>query len=289
MNAQAASEEIAAETHLLASVCMIKEALALADPGSVAVLGCGRCAEIPIRLLNEKFDRVDLIDIDDAALDFVRAKCREWNDEKNAYRFHCADLTGMLATVVQQAVELVQNAVDPIQCLEQLGVLLESTTPEFWEHPQRGGYDFLVCSGVLTQLQAGVRESVEKIYLARFPQSAPVLSESWSASVWNFARNLEDGFIKHLGKLTKPHGIVYLSETVHVSWLTQLDEQSVSTEGSWIATRTSRLADYLSPSDTIVNEQHWKWLREDREGKFWGRLYGVQSLIYRVSPQDHHD
>src|SRR5690242_14575439 len=102
MNAQAASEEIAAETHFLASVRMIKEAATLADPGSVAVLGCGRCAEIPIRLLNEKFDRVDLIDIDGAALDFVRAKCIEWNDEKNAYRFHCADLTGMMATVAQQ-------------------------------------------------------------------------------------------------------------------------------------------------------------------------------------------
>jgi hypothetical protein len=285
MNARAASEEIAAETHLLASVCMIKEAMTLADPGSVAVLGCGRCSEIPIRLLNEKFDRVDLIDMDDAALDFVGAKCNEWNDEKNAYRFHCADLTGMMATVVQQAEELVQNAVDPIECLEQLGMLLESTTPEFWEHPEKQRYDFLICSGVLTQLQALVRESVEKIYLERFPQYAPALSElkSWTESVWKFARSLENGFIKHLGKLTKSHGIIYLSETVHVSWLTQLDDQSVSTEGSWIATRTSRLADYLSPRDTIVAEQHWKWLRESREGNFWGRLYGVQALIYRVS------
>jgi hypothetical protein len=263
----------------------------LADPGSVAVLGCGRCAEIPVRLLNEKFDRVDLIDVDEEALDFVRTKCREWNDEKNAYRFHCADLTGMIETVAPQALELVQNAVDPIECLKQLGVLLESTKPTFWEHPQRERYDFLVCSGVLTQLQALVRESVEKIYLRRFPQCSPALSElkHWTESLWNFARSLEDGFIKHLDKLTKPHGIVYLSETVHVSWLTQLDEQSVSTEGSWIATRTSRLADYLSPSDTILNERHWKWLREGREGNFWGRLYGVQSLIYRVAPRDQHD
>ena len=291
MNAQVSSEEIAADSHLRASVCMIKEAATLANPGSVAVLGCGRCAEIPIRLLNEKFDRVDLIDIDEAALDFVRAKCREWNDDKNAYRFHCADLTGMMATVTQRAFELVQNAVDPIECLEQLGELLESTAPEFWEHPQNERYDFLVCSGILTQLQALVRESVEKIYLARFPQCAPALSElkSWTESLWNFARNIEDGFIKHLGKLTKRHGIVYLSDTVQVSWLTQLDQQSVSTEGSWIATRTSRLADYLSPSDTILNEQHWKWLREGREGNFWGRLYGVQSLIYRVARQDQHD
>jgi hypothetical protein len=107
--------------------------------------------------------------------------------------------------------------------------------------------------------------------------------KSWYKSVWNFARNLEDGFIKHLGTLLKPQGIVYLSETVHVSWLTQLDEQSVSTEGRWITLRTSRLTDYLCPSDTIIKEQHWDWLREDKEGDFWGRLYGVQAVIYRVS------
>lgn len=225
-----------------------------------------------------------MVDIDGDALDFVRAECKRWNDARNGYRFHCADLTGMIATVERRAGELVANTVDPIECLEQLGVLLESTAPEFWEPPRKQCYDFLVCSTVLTQLQALVRESVEKIYLERFPEYAPALSthKSWCESVWNFARNLEDGFIEHLGNFIKPQGIVYLSETVHVSWLTQLDEQSVSTEGSWMTLRTSRLADYLRPSDKIVTEKHWDWLREEREGSFWGRLYGVQAVIYRL-------
>jgi len=288
VNAEAirlSSVEIAAETHLFSSVGMIKEALRLADSGSVAVLGCGRCTEIPLRLLNENFDRVDLIDTDSDALDFVRAECKRWNDARSGYRFHRADLTGMIATVERRACELVANTVDPIECLEQLGLLLESTGPKFWTPPRRQRYDFLVCSTVLTQLQALVRESVEKIYLGRFPESEPAMlrHKSWCDSAWNFARNLEDGFIEHLGTLIKPQGIVYLSETVHVSWLTQLDEQSVSTEGSWITIRTSRLADYLRPSDTIIHEQRWDWLREEREGDFWGRLYGVQALIYRIT------
>lgn len=73
--------------------------------------------------------------------------------------------------------------------------------------------------------------------------------KSWCESVWNFARNLEDGFIEHLGTLIKPQGIIYLSDTVHVSWLTKLDAQSVATEGRWITLRTSRLTDYLRPND----------------------------------------
>ena len=50
--------EIDAETHLLSSTGMINDAMALAGSDSTAVLGCGRCTEIPIRLLNEKFERV---------------------------------------------------------------------------------------------------------------------------------------------------------------------------------------------------------------------------------------
>jgi hypothetical protein len=286
MNAQAekiSSLEIAAETHLLSSVRMIKEALSLADSGSVAVLGCGRCTEIPIRLLNEKFDRVDLIDIDREALGFVKGQCKQWNDEKHVYHFHCADITGMIATVERRATELVANIVDPIECLEHLGVLLEFTAPVFWSPSQKQRYDLLLCSTVLTQLQALVRESVEKIYVRMFPEYALALSQHkpWCDSLWRFARKLEDGFIQHLEKLTKSQGVVYLSETVHVSWLTQLDEQTVSTEGRWITLRTSRLADYLGTGRSIISEKYWDWLREEREGVFWGRLYGVQALIYR--------
>ena len=277
--------DVDADAHVFSSVTMMTEASALAGSGSAVVLGCGRCGEIPIRLLNQTFDVVDLVDIDGDALAVVDEQCNQWNDEKNVCQFHCADLTGMIARVERRASELVANAVDPIECLEQLGVLLESTAPEFWAPPRRQRYDFLVCSMVLTQLQALVRESVEKNYLKRFPEYAPAMlkHKSWCDSAWNFARNLEDGFIEHLGTLIKPQGIVYLSETVHVSWLTQLDEQSVSTEGSWITIRTSRLADYLRPSDTIIKEQHWDWLREEREGDFWGRLYGVQAVVYRIT------
>ena len=217
---------------------MIAEASALAGSGSAAVFGCGRCGEIPLRLLTEKFDVVDLVDIDDDALAAVEQECKQWSDRKNR-RFHGADLTGMIATVASRAGELVANTVDPIKCLAQLGSLLTSTPKTFWQPPQGRRYDFVVCSLVLTQLQALVRESVEKIYVGRFPDytGALLTHKSWRESLWTLARNLEDGFVEHISKLTKPQGLIYLSETVHVSWLTQLDEQSVSTEGSWIALR----------------------------------------------------
>lgn len=278
------SREVFADTHIRSSIAMIAEASALAGSGPAAVLGCGYCGEIPLQLLNQTFAVVDLVDINSGALAAIDARRQHWHAEKNVCQFHRADLTGIIATIAPPATALVEGAIDPSLCLEQLGLLLESTVPEFWSPPQSPHYDFLVCSMVLTQLQAVVRESVEKIYLARFPEHAAALvkHESWCKSAWNFARTLEEKFLAHLATLMKPHGIVYLSETVHVSWLTQLDGQSVFTEGSWITLRTPQLADYLSPGDTIIREQHWDWLREEREGNYWGRLYRVQAIIYRT-------
>src|SRR5262245_40563809 len=277
------SFEISADTHFVSSVAMIKEAVAFANAGRAAVLGCGRCTEIPIRLLNEKFEIVDLIDIDRNALNFVKAECKKGNNEKHVYKFHCADLTGMIAKVGRRANEIVESSNDPLECLKQLGLLLENTPPGFWKPSGRRRYDFLICSGVLTQLQAVVREHVEKVFVGKFPDCADALSadKSWRESAWSFARGLEDRFIEHLSKLTKSGGIIYLAETVHVSWLTQLDHQTVSTNGRWIALRTARLADYLRPRDAIISEQSWYWLREGREGDYWGRLYGVQAVIYQ--------
>ncbi|MGB8463889.1 MAG: hypothetical protein WCE49_03005 [Terrimicrobiaceae bacterium] len=276
--------DVSAGTHLLASRAMIEEALALVDSGSAAVLGCGRCTEIPVRSLSGKLDRVDLVDFDAEALRLVEVQCQGWTGGQSACCFHCADLTGLIAKLEEEAAELVAKATEPLECLEQLGRSLRSAKPTFWTPPGAARCDLIVCSNVVTQLQATVREVVQRVFLARFPESGVALTthEPWRQSLWSFARNLESAFLGHIGAMVRPGGIIFLSATVHVSWITQVDERSVATDGSWIATQTARLADYLKPSDTILVERSWSWLRAGREGRYWGRLYGVQAIIYRV-------
>ena len=268
----------------MSTATLVAEAAQAAQPGRAAVLGCGTCTEIPIRLLNQRFRRVDLVDCDARALDIVRSQCLRWADSKHSYVFHPADLTGLTAQIERGAQELVAEASDPGRCLRSLGELLDSTRPRFWTPSDGEQYSLVVCATVLTQLQAGVREMVEALFLDRFPGMFALFSDAaWQERVWNFARSLEDAFIDHLDALTAPRGIVCLSATVHVSWLTALDDRTLTTEGSWIATRTSRLADYLRPWHDILTTGQWEWFREEREGPYWGRLYGVQAVIYRPS------
>ena len=271
------------DTHILSSLEMIAEAAILAGSGCAAVLGCGACTEIPIRQLGERFNRVDLVDLDSARLKVAGAQCRQWKETKATFAFYHADLTGLISQLEPLAHDIAASAATPSACLDDFGQLLTSTTPSFWRSPDEQTYSLVVCSAILTQLQATVRRQLENIFSQRFPAARSELSayEPWRKSLWNFARRLEETFIDHLEPLSAPGAIVYLSDTVQVCWLVQSGIQTFTTEGTWIATRTSRLADYLRPWNRIIAQRQWSWFRREQEGVYWGRLYGVQAIVYR--------
>ena len=273
------------DTHNERSPEMILRAAALARPRAVAVLGCGKCVDIPIQQLTTISDRLDLVDADVSALKFVESRFP--NDSRCSRALHHADLTGLVSQIQPAAQDLVMHSSDPFQCLDELAEWLAASKPHFWRPPRSDGYELLICSAVLTQLQASVREKLEHVFLKRFPlhRNALLFHGNWRDSVLKFARKLEDAFIEYLDSLIYPGGLIYLSDTVHVCWLTQLDLRTFTTEGSWLATRTSRLADYLG-SRQVIGEGQWQWIRRLREGRFWGCLYGVQAVIYQP-PHPH--
>lgn len=277
------------DTHVQSSVAMIIEAASLTGPGSAALLGCGKGSEIPVRQLAAKFGRLDCVDLDGDALKTLEAQCQQWEDTRRRCRFYHSDLTGLIPRFVPLATEVVASSSDPSSCLAELGALLSSAQPDFWKPPSGEKYDLLICSAVLTQLQATVRKSVENVFLDRFPGQASALAscEPWITAIWNFARELEDAFILHLGSLCSPAAIIYLSDTVRVCWLKRFGPESFTTEGAWIATRTSRLADYLHPWNKILAQYQWDWTKLEGEGPYAGRLYDVQAIIYQAGSPEH--
>jgi hypothetical protein len=141
----------------------------------------------------------------------------------------------------------------------------------------------VVCSGVLTQLQAKVRAAADQAFGEKFPGQTRLLQShrAWRRAGWHMARRLEDAFVVHVAGLTASNGVICLSDTVRVNWLTEAAGGTFTTEGVWIATRTARLTDYLSPSAEIIAQDQWTWLRQQQEGPYWGRLYDVQAVAYR--------
>jgi hypothetical protein len=262
---------------------MILEAAALAGSGRAAVLGCGPCSDIPLRALGRTFEHIDLVDLDARALQAVEAQYRSWSDATAVCTFHHAELTGLLSRITPSARAIAAEAQDPAACLDRLGRLLVSSKPNFWSPEDGAKYDLVIGSVILTQLEIPSRREVWNSYLQRFPNETPSGSalSGWKRCSWDFARQVENAFIGHLPSLVSPQGLVFLSATVHICWLTQSDSETFESEGSWVATRTSRLTDYLSEKDQIVKTDRWKWIKREREGKYWGRLYGVQAVLYR--------
>ena len=268
--------------HIEASLDMIAQGAGLTRPDAAVVLGCGHGAEIPLDVLGRTFAHLDLVDVAGDAVAVLPARTKREGID-GACEIHQADLTGLITRVDRVAGDIVARASEPFGCLDALGRALTAASPTFWRSPAGRSYDFVVCSGVLTQVPAVVRERVQRVFLGRFGEFHRALGryEPWRRAVWSFARRLEDLFVAHLASMTTPGGVVYLSDVVHVCWLTATT-QGLVTEGRWIATRTERLADYLGPRYRIVAERSWQWLRPEREGPYWGRLYGVQGLLSRV-------
>lgn len=280
-----AAHQLHADTtkaHVEASASTIAEAVGLAGSGRAAVLGCGTGSEIPLPLLCETFDHVDLVDLDSHALRAAETRCGPSNETGGSRAFHHADLTGLIPRVVPPARQIAAAKANPLECLDGLGALLARTAPSFWRPPDEEKYDLIVCSGVLTQLQAAVRGRVESAFRDEFPDHghAPLTHEPWRRRLLGWARRLEAGLIDHLDTLSARGSVVYLSDTVHACWLVPSGPGAFTTEGAWIATRTPRLADYLLPRHEIASEREWSWFRREQEGPYWGRLYGVQAIIY---------
>jgi hypothetical protein len=266
--------------HIESSKRFILDAARAAGRTSALILGCGRCAEIPVDSLGQRFSRLRFVDADNDALTAVATR---YPDDRGRYEYHRADLTGMIDWIRDEARRIALRDVTPDLMIEQIADRVLSHAPELWSPPSGERFDLVVCSGVLTQLQAKVRAAADQAFGEKFPSQSRLFHShrAWRRAAWHMARRLEDAFVVHLADLTASNGVICLSDTVRVNWLIEAAAGTFTTEGTWIATRTARLTDYLSPSVEIIAQDQWTWLRQQPEGPYWGRLYDVQAVAYR--------
>lgn len=270
------------DDHIRRSKSMILNTAKLAGRGAAAVLGCGSCTEIPLGEMLDIFDPVDLVELDRKALSAIQRKHDLSDDAQRRLRVHNRDLTGIMAHLEREKGTICSAFDTPSSLLEKLGNFLAAVEPCFWAPAGGGKIDLIVCSAVLTQLQATVRRKAEEMFVDRFPDAAALLrsNKTWKKKLWVFARKLETAFIAHLDSLVTSGGLIYLSDTVHVCWLQETGDGKLATPGAWIATKSAELSDYLAEHHAILLRDAWQWLRWGNEGDYCGRLYGVQAIAY---------
>ncbi len=267
--------------HIRKSKSLILQGLENCDAGDVLILGGGKCTEIPVLELSEKSNKIDMVELNHDSVFFV----------KNSYKvgtLNCyhTDLTGMIDQVRSSIIQILPFLDDPNSCSEAFAYLLSNLKPDFWYPVNSGRYQIVVASCVLTQLQAYVRKELEQAFLQKFPDALQVLlsNKTWLTGCKMFAADLEIKFIKYLNSLVEKGGIIYLSDTIKVSWLNESDKDGYFfTDGYWLTIDKEHLTDYLSLNNSVHTEERWKWARLEKEGNFRGRLYDVQAILYQVN------
>ncbi len=269
--------------HIAMSKRMIRKAYGLTDRGSVLVLGCGSCKEIPIEALIAA-SPLHLVDIDGEALRGVRDDLASKGMDLDGVTFTNEDITGLIAPLSREVEAALTTTSDAHDACRRLAHLLDHAEMAFWSPRHGTRYSLIVCSLVLTQLQAVALSRLEGIFLKHYPAGRSVLAahKDWNHTKFRFARRLEEAFVDHLKLMAARNAILYVSSTIRVCYMKRMVSGLFSTQGSWIAAKTGCLADYFASGDETIREASWPWFLLRQENGSDGRLYDVQALTLRL-------
>jgi hypothetical protein len=261
---------------------MILQAAELVVPGKALVLGAGGCEEIPLAELVARFSSVTLNDIDEAKL--RQALCvRDMDTSARAkVDLQIADLSGVTGPAIARIEEVVAANARSTDAIGAMARVLDEQPPG--EFPIAGRFELVVASCVLSQLHFRLAQEAAGRFKARFPDCADELDQSdvWKHAVYRLARRMEERLVDEMRGLVADGGLVYLSETVQVCYITLTPDGRWQTEGTFRMLRTQDLADYVQGRLQVLLRGRWEWIVSPPiEAGQTGRLYDVQALVLR--------
>jgi hypothetical protein len=232
--------------------------------------------------LAARFAEVTLNDIEQKLLDAAFSSPDIHAQDRRKIRLHAADLSGMTVVALEGIETAVASSTDVPAAIEAMAAALETAQPN--PFPIAGSFDLLVASCLLSQLHFALVHEATLRFEARFPGQVAMLQQSdrWKNALYKTARRMEDKFIDDLATIMAPGGLVYLSESVQMCYVTLAAGSQWQSEGTYRMLRTTDLADYVGRRFTIVERARWEWVVSPpmNPGET-GRLYDVQALVLR--------
>ena len=168
-----------------ASRGMILQAAGAVQPGAAIVLGAGRCEEIPLRELVERFDRLTLVDHDEQAMNAALESLGDSQGSISKIGRVVADLTGAIGGFLEAVSETLRSSTDAI---EELSKLADATRPIVFSTGLQ--YDLIIVSCVSCQLHVSACNQAIALFEAAFPDRSEELRRSsrWIEAMQGLAR-----------------------------------------------------------------------------------------------------
>jgi hypothetical protein len=246
------------------------------------VVGAGKLYDIPLRGLAERFERLLLVDIDEAALRQSVEHSGLSQELRRRLTLAVTDVTGISDTFLHKVRPIFELA-DERACYEALLGLLhayclaqppELISPEL--APEK--LAFACSSMVLSQLATPLTQYVERRFSERFPESALVHAHEFRVALAQFTHRIEHA---HIAALLCAAPCVALS-TDTAEYFTELDAHgNISSSAPLSLIGAPHLED-LVPSQRahVVTSSEWSWQRvvPTRQAPH-GRLLQVVGIV----------
>lgn len=253
--------------------------------GRAIALGAGACRDIPVGALTERFAEVVLTDIEEQRL---RDGMRRQTDiaEPGRVRPEFVDLSGAAAAFRPQAEAQLIAVRDPRTAVARLGELMDRTEPG--PVADRGVFDLVVCSGVLTQIDFPVWKIAMNLLESRFGRPLDkALAEELRTRQRPMGHRFRLRLIEQLAAMTRDGGRVYLADTMQVAHLENEAGPDWAVRGAYRMGLLPALTDYLDGRFTVDERDGWDWVdlpdgsteRSDR-----GRLWRVEAALLTRRP-----
>jgi hypothetical protein len=261
---------------------MILQPAELVAPGRAVVLGAGACEEIPLVELIARFAEVTLNDIDAQKLEQAPSAIALDAAARARVKLQPGDLAGVTDALIVRIEQSLAASTRWPDAIEAMARAIDE--PVSGTFPIAGRFELVVASCVLSQLHFRLTQEASARFDARFPEHGDELrqSDAWKTAVYRLARRMEDRMIDDLRMLVADAGLVYLSETVQMCFITLAPDGRWQSEGTFRMLRTKDLEDYVRGRYQVLARERWEWVvSPPTEPGQTGRLYDVQALVLR--------
>lgn len=247
------------DQHKQASKQLIMIAAGQVLGSRVSILGAGRCEEIPLADLVERFPSIVLHDLTQSVLETGVERACITAHQAERISFLLGELNGFEDAEVEQVLAGIDDAPSLQHAMQLISYNLNKVTPTAFVLPQQA--DLLIASCVLSQLHIPFLSQVVAEFEQRFPEktSALLADESWTRASLALAGRLEQAFIEMLRRSVAKDGRVYLSATTHLIQYHVADDGRFLSPGMLRATRQPTLADYVDGAFRIERQEEWWW------------------------------
>jgi hypothetical protein len=247
------------------------------------VIGAGKLYDIPLRKLAERFERLLLVDIDDAAMaESVKQVDLEPRLQARLSLVR-ADVTGIADVFLEKArvalapADEAQAYAALLRLLHEYG--LDAPPRLFPQHVAQGPLDFACSSMVLSQLATPLTQYLEAQFAARFPASQRTKAPEFQVALGQFTHRVQQAHVCSLlaaapcTALTSDTADQYTSVDAHGTVI-----QAASALPLLGAPKLEALVPRLRAHAVVTAEWEWRHVVPNRS-KRHGRTLRVEGVV----------